>query len=438
MTTSERLDRDLTQALTALASPAYPEYFDDALERATARRQRARWAFPERWLPMQVTAQRVAAPMWIPVRRVVLLALIALLVGALAMAGLSASRRLPSPFGVAANGALIYAAGGDIFSWTSELAEPTRIVSGTSDDAGPAYSRDGTRIGFVRVAHDGSEGVSLITADADGSRPHTVLDSVDLRGWDWSPSGRDLAVVVNGAAGTRLMVVDAEGRSAGRTLETGLTDLQDVRWRPADGQDLIVTGTDHGIPTIVAVRVATGEVRELFRSNATPIPATAVSPDGRWVAATVYTGHVLLVIELVDLESRKADRFGGRLPDLPPPSVEGAGSPSEGFPVWSPDGRHLAFVRYWDEIDNQTIKGQVFVASVASDGADAVAIGPAQRMESGTNAFSQGYSPDGDKVVMWIDDGGTIVVAPASGGTGETMAWSATELPDWQRLALAP
>ena len=61
MTTSERLDRDLTQALTALASPAYPEYFDDALERATARRQRARWAFPERWLPMQVTAQRVAA-----------------------------------------------------------------------------------------------------------------------------------------------------------------------------------------------------------------------------------------------------------------------------------------------------------------------------------------------------------------------------------------
>ena len=59
-------------------------------------------------------------------------------------------------------------------------------------------------------------------------------------------------------------------------------------------------------------------------------------------------------------------------------------------------------------------------------------------MESGTNAFSQGYSPDGDKVVMWIDDGGTIVVAPATGGTGEKMAWSATELPDWQRLALAP
>ena len=137
MNAPDRIDRDLTRALTALASPAYPDYFDDALEDALARRQRARWAFPERWLPMQVSVQRVGAPVWIPPRRFVLLASIALLVAALAVVGLSASRRLPPAFGVARNGDLVYAAGGDLYVRTSELADPAQIVGGASSDAAP-------------------------------------------------------------------------------------------------------------------------------------------------------------------------------------------------------------------------------------------------------------------------------------------------------------
>ena len=58
MTTFDRFDRVFEDVLTDLAQPAYPDYIDDVLAKATTGSQRPAWTFPERWLPMRTIARR--------------------------------------------------------------------------------------------------------------------------------------------------------------------------------------------------------------------------------------------------------------------------------------------------------------------------------------------------------------------------------------------
>ena len=55
---SDRFQQELPDILTAIAAPRMPDYVDDLLARAAATRQRPRWTFPERWLPMGAIARR--------------------------------------------------------------------------------------------------------------------------------------------------------------------------------------------------------------------------------------------------------------------------------------------------------------------------------------------------------------------------------------------
>ena len=436
MTTSERLDRDLTQALTALASPAYPDYFDDALERATARRQRARWAFPERWLPMQVTAQRVAAPMWFPVRRLVLLALIALLVAALAVVGLSASRRLPPPFGVAENGEIVYSDRGDIFARASEMADPRLLVGGPETDLTPIFSRDGTQFAFVRLADHDSEAASLLVADADGSHVRNVLATSDPTSWDWSPSGREAAVVVVDDRKPSLRIVTVDSHPQVRTIDLASFKPVSAGWRAPAGDELIVTGTLDGRWTVLRVDPGTGTYRTIASGELADPLATSLSPDGRWAAVTIFTGLAAwpLIVQLIDLDSGDHHRFGAELPQLPPPTDPFATAVSEGFPTWSPDARRITFGRYFDEHDAH-VNHQLWVASIDLDGADAVPLGGVYRGESGNDPFAYAFSPDGTKVLVLVGDVGQMLVGPAGGGQTTPMPWSANDLPTWQRVA---
>jgi hypothetical protein len=74
------------------------------------------------------------------------------------------------------------------------------------------------------------------------------------------------------------------------------------------------------------------------------------------------------------------------------------------------------FGRYWDEHDGQ-INHQLFAATLASDGADVVAVGPLHRSESGNNPYIASFSPDGTTILIRPTTGGSLLAAPASGGT---------------------
>ena len=103
---SERLAAQLPDLLVEIAAPRVPDYTDDVLAVTAAIRQRPRWTFPERWLPMIIANRRLALPA-IPWRFVTaLLAILAIVAATLLIAG--SRPHLPPPFGPARNGAIAF------------------------------------------------------------------------------------------------------------------------------------------------------------------------------------------------------------------------------------------------------------------------------------------------------------------------------------------
>src|SRR5215218_5177175 len=178
-----RLESELPDILTAIAAPRTPDYVDDVLALTAATRQRPRWTFLERWLPMNVTAQRIAGPPSLPWRALAVGALlIALLAAGLMIAG--AQRKVPPPFGPARNGALLFG-DGDVFIRDTVDGPSRLLLGGPAQDFAAAFTRDGQRLVFLRrtAGTPGSEDerIQLFTARADGT------DAVALTGSLTSP-----------------------------------------------------------------------------------------------------------------------------------------------------------------------------------------------------------------------------------------------------------
>ena len=82
MNRHENLERDLMMWFADTATPRVPDFTDDILRLTAGSRQRPRWSFPERWLPMSVLTlgRRTLRPL--PWRTIGLLAALALLIAA--------------------------------------------------------------------------------------------------------------------------------------------------------------------------------------------------------------------------------------------------------------------------------------------------------------------------------------------------------------------
>ena len=165
---SERLytEGELAQWLETTGITPRPDYVDDLLAQTARSRQRSAWRFPERWLPMDLTARApTITGRQVPLRLIGLVALVvlALAVGAALFVG--SQRRLPAPFGPAANGVIVYAAPtdpswvdttdfqrpmGDIFTFDPSTGASSVLVGGPTVDGYPVVSLDGTRVAFVR------------------------------------------------------------------------------------------------------------------------------------------------------------------------------------------------------------------------------------------------------------------------------------------------
>jgi len=116
MIPTRRFDQELPELLLEASTAPYPDYIDDVLGRTGSLRQRPAWTFPGRWLPMDLTMPRRTTA--VPVRPLLLLALLAVLIAALVVVAVGSRRPLPPPFGVADNGLIAYSEGGDGLNYT--------------------------------------------------------------------------------------------------------------------------------------------------------------------------------------------------------------------------------------------------------------------------------------------------------------------------------
>jgi Tol biopolymer transport system component len=428
-----RLERIMPRLLRDLAAPSVPDYTDDVLERTAGIRQRPRWTFAERWIPMGVIARRTIYIPDVPGRAIVLAAvLLTLLAAGLVYVG--SLRHAAPPFGLARNGLLVYSAGGDIYTNDIGGVQPRLVVGGSTYDDVAGFSRDGTRLSFLRVTDRNlpmeRAGVIVVDLDGTGARDLTgPLDSVDW--YDWSPDHTRIVVQSKVNNVETLRVVNADGNAPARVLDLPGLHAMLPSWLPPDGGEIVFRGWrfiygQGDVSGIFAVKPDGAGPRNLTPTDGNvdngylfPMP----SPDGSRLTYTVWSDSLKrLQIHVLEIAtgSDRVVRFG-------------AGDTSDGYATFSPDGRKLLFNRFSGSTMHSRFGDpdvQMMVAPV--DGGDAMAVGPVY-----SNADIQAdFSPDGRTI--FVNNSATHetrLVGASTGGDGELLPWAAGNLNGWQRLA---
>ena len=265
----------------------------------------------------------------------------------------------PGPVALAATIAIAMAAGAAlVWLGAGRTAIPTearrRFVPLTSmpgNEVDPALSPDGT-LAFVMRAADGRPHVFLKQAGEAAPRQATFGDAHDLAP-AWSNDGRRLAFARATPGDCAVWILDSVSGAERKLASCGARESLRMSW----------------------------------------------SPDGRSIAAASGGGTVAspFHVELVSA----ADGSRRKLTTPPPGDV------GDETPAFSPDGRHVAFVR---SISGSI--GDIFV--VASDGGE-----PRRVTSDNADVLGLDWEPDGRHIVFSSDRGGGISLWRVAADGGE-------------------
>jgi hypothetical protein len=410
MSARRDIDRVIATWLTEVAPEEHVDYLDETLGALDRVGQRPAWASPGRWLPVQMTLPRVEVP-----RAALYLALLALLLlgtlMALAIAG--GQRRVPPPFGPAANGLVAYSKDGDIYTVDPATGARRAIVTGATTDQNPAFSLDGTRLAFARSRGSGQV---IVVADADGGNqfeiPMTPL--ADLSHPTWSPDGRWIAVVAHDSDTKALWMVDAVAGTARKTDGLVLDD-EALYWRPPDGRQLaVIAQVTTGIK--FALVSPAGDVLDYLWPlgyAGGQFRAGGWTPDGSRFAYASDPPWGQVHVVAVD--------GGGDIQVQPIISGNGAI-----YPLLSNDGRRVLFM----EQGGSQVKAWLSVAP--SDGSKpGIRVSDIYDEGIGTHYI---WSPD-DSTIEFEPNAGPKVILDPAGGASSTPSWITEGAESWQRLA---
>jgi Tol biopolymer transport system component len=405
MNSTDQLERDLSAWFADTAAPRLPDFTDHVLNLTAGTDQRPRWSFPERWIPMSVITlgRRTFKPL--PWRTIGLLAALAILIAAAVAVYVGSQPRLPAPFGLAANGVVAYAKNGDIFAVDPISGARQAIAIGPESDREPRFSRDGTRVAFLR-----STGARLdVLAIATLGRNEVVttaeqLVDIDSDSIAWSPDSRSVAIV--GTALARgIYIVDAT-TGATTPLATQFEAL-DLHWRPPDGRELMVFGGNEPGMGLYLLDVADGKVTGVAVPDdpGARVRLSGWTPDGQRFVYMRGDDGIPFRTHVLDMSSDEEV------------VIDAA------FAHVSNDGSRLV------ALDDQ---GRVCVASI--DGGPCNPISePAQAYE-GTTAAAAQWSPNDEWILSRPQEGRAVILDP-DGGSQDQPSWIADGAESWQRLA---
>ena len=438
MDRARRIERALPGLFDELAEARTPDYLEAAIERASSRPQRPRWTFPARWLPVDITTTRVPSTR-LPWRQLGVLAMIALLIAtALAVYVGSHQQHLPSPFGLAANGSVVYADGGDIYAADPDTGVTNPIITGGGFALRPRFSHDGTRIAFERKASPGDRQGDVYVAGSDGSdltrltpQPVPITRSYLGESWEpyeFSPDGRTVLIAANGG----MLIAQADGSGVEPVRLDGLpgyVNVTEPSFRPPDGHEILFVGKEPaawGAGLYVLDRT-TGDVRTLVEPRSgTDLAGAEWSPDGSRIAYWTWTDdpstltprtHVVL-----------ADGTEDRELPMPPDVLWNAGS------AWSNDGSRLLIIQ-----GHATDYSESRMAVAPADGTAVATEIDTEGPISSECCLTWEWAPDDSWIIIRPVDsqgaGGQQIVVDPVAGTSRVTSWTTTGEPTVQRVA---
>jgi TolB protein len=269
-----------------------------------------------------------------------------------------------------------------------------------SRNLSPSWSPDGRKVVFS-TPRDGNWDVLVVNADGSGQRRLTrdpARDGLPA----WSPDGRLIAFVRDRNGNDRVYVMNADGSGQRMLARRGGS----FAWSP-NGRKIAFLGCPRGIGVINAD--GSGQVALTPRPPASRCANLVWSPDGRKIAFAGASGsggncgEFCFAVWVVDADGSAPQNLtrkqGARVPG--PVAFE---------PVWSPDGRKIAFVSDRD--------GSLGVYVMNSDGS-------VQRRLASL-ASDPAWSPDGQKLVFASQRDGAagLYVVNADGSRRRTLTRS--------------
>lgn len=358
------------------------------------------------------------------VSRLALVAALIIILAALAIAVGSRQSRLPEPFGLARNGMIVTSRDGDLYLMNQATTE-SRLIAGGEEgfDFSPIFSRDGTRMVFLRsdgpLPLTGPAILTLFVADADGSAARALTPPTNSLDWfDWSPDGKRIAYI----AAQALWVVDVEGGEP-RKIANGPAHF--ATFLPPDGKE-IVYRLETRSPGIWAIAAdGTGKRRVLSTTpanNEFDYQAIAVSPDGAHITFTRWSEAGLPRVIALDVASGEETLF---------PMSTGVGQ--RGTATYSPDGARVAYARIFAG------GGFQLVVADADGSGNERTVGPKKAGPPGgtETPASWAFTPDGTALMVRYgdDSAGTTHLMPLDGSPATDLGSGGFEFVDIQRLA---
>jgi hypothetical protein len=412
MTSFDGLDRRLAARLDEHAAPRAPEGLNEAItETIAGTEQRPAWATLERWIPVETRAQFGAVPRAIIV--FALLTLLTLVVATAVAIGASNPPKLPPPFGPAGNGLLAFESGGDLYVVRPDGTDLRRITADPAWEGLAEWSRDGTKLAYLREPADGGPFDLVVTAP-DGTDPRVVAAGVeDLFGMTWSADGTeimyaaidperpvDVCYRTGDACGFRLYVARSDG-SGSRMVGDPQLDARAPALSP-DGVTVAFGGGEGANEALYLMAWDGSDIRRLeteIPNKQWAFSHQSWSPDGRRIA-TADGSNTGQSVWLVDLGETGA--------------LEAVHNVGVGFwPDFSADGR----LRW------QTTFGPAVIAT------------PDEVVSQLPSFDSEAtWSPDGARMAGPMD--GELVIYEGEDAEVSVIAPAADEhAPAWQRVA---
>ena len=176
---------------------------------------------------------------------------------------------------------------GDIWVTSTDKGEAVNITQSPQRESFPVWSPDGRMIAhMVRINEKGGYEQSLHITPASGGKATKIVNmSVrveDKEGFDWSPDGKELAVISEG----KLSVVPISGGNAREIFDLedfGIERVLALSWLP-DGKRFAFIGEKEDGCRMFLVSEKGDKITELAADDNNWKDWLYPSPDGKWIS----------------------------------------------------------------------------------------------------------------------------------------------------------